>query len=414
MNPRSLLAAPVLAMALAPAAAHACSLSEFPLAQGPGSAFLIVTTRADTVESGPADVEFAWGYSADQPEEPRAIYGQVADVERIGGAAARGLDPSVRRVVLVPWGYRADCTTTAWSSSARWVEPGTRGVFTAALRDRAHWADGLPTFDIYTPYTQPYPQKADDGEPGGLLSIEDYASVLETLPLVDEAGQFPAGAYDALFRWARERPALAGKYPVREMVRRARYDLAYEHLQTLESPVAGTYRFEVRLGNQAPRVFYARTRERPTGWWNTAPSGPLEDPDDWEGADGYMLVAAGALLPDSLPLDLGPPRDFSREGYLSVKLEPEPGSAETRTWHGRIETDLITSRFPGDRALERFARAAGDERERRSESGQPDEAPARFVVGPDGSVRVEQTLRLRSGQTLRVSGTRISRTTITQ
>ncbi len=415
MNPRSLLASSALLLALTPAAGRACSLSGFPIAQGRATAFLVVTTAADTVEAGAGDVSFEVSAEADEQRNPRTVYGQVADVERIGGAAARGLDPSVRRVVLVPWGYGADCRTTIWMSSARWVEPGTRGLFTAALRDRAHWAGGLPTFDIFTPYSEPYPQNADSNRGGeaadSLLSIEDYASLLETLPVLGDDDSFPAGGYDALFRWARERPALAAMYPAREMLDLARYDLAYERLRSLEPPLVGTWRFEARLGNGAPRVVYARTRERPTTWWNTAPSGPDEDPNGWDGADGYSIVSSAALLPDSLPLGYGPDRDMSREGYLYLMLEPERGTGG-QAWRGKIETELITRFFPHDAALQRFARDAGAEARRRDERGEPDDAPARFVLAPGGTARVEQTIRLRDGRTLRVTGTRISRTTI--
>jgi hypothetical protein len=44
--------------------------------------------------------------------ERTSIYGQVVDAERIGGPAAHGLDPSVCRVVLVPWDHLPDCRTT--------------------------------------------------------------------------------------------------------------------------------------------------------------------------------------------------------------------------------------------------------------------------------------------------------------
>jgi hypothetical protein len=65
-----------------------------------------------------------------------------------------------RRVVLVPWLYGPDCAPLPWpaTKSVRWNAPGTRGLFTAVLRDRDQWvAPDVPTLDVHQVGTQPYP-----------------------------------------------------------------------------------------------------------------------------------------------------------------------------------------------------------------------------------------------------------------
>ncbi|HEX8243920.1 MAG TPA: hypothetical protein VF541_10500 [Longimicrobium sp.] len=415
MNRLRLLGCSAVALALAPTAALACSMGGYPIVQSRTSAYLVATSAADTLEAGPGAVRYrvstdAFGRALDRA----AVYGQVAEVERIGGPAARGLDPSVKRVVLVPWSYGPDCRTVPWTSSARWVEPGTHGLFMATLRDRRYWAGGIPTFDVFTPYDDPYPQRADPdrydaAEDSILLSIDEYLSVLEMLPMAEDADSIPAErAFAPLMRWAGQRPALARRYPLRQLLGDVRNQIGYERLRRIEPPLAGTYRFELRLGSGAPRVFYARTRARPTTSWNT---GPGYDPD-YDAADGYEMLSAGALLPDSLPVDCGPSRDMSREGYVAVKKEPEPGSGGN-VWLGKVELGLVVHQFRGDSALARFARDEFAEFSERADRGEPDLVPARFVRS-GGQVRVEQVIRLRDGRTLRLTGTRISRATIAE
>jgi hypothetical protein len=404
----------VVLLALAPTAARACSMSGVTTTQWPGRAHLIATVKPDTVAAGPGSADYVVSQGHFGPARERPIYGQVVEVERVGGMGAKGLGPSFRRVVLVPWDYGANCTPTPWTGSARWLEPGTRGLFTATLRDRAHWAGGLPTFDVRSPDSVPYPQRR--GREGfsvpadSLMSVEDYFSLLEMLPAPDRVESSAADAYRPLFRWAERQPELARRFPASQILSYARYDVDYERLRGIAQPLAGTYRFEVRLGEGAPRVFYARTRTRASSWWHVGPPGPDNVTAGNEGgAGGYHMLASGSASPGSLPTDTGPTRRMEREGYMAVLREPEPG-AGGRTWRGRIGAELVARQFPADSALQRFT---GDWLTR-ARRGDPQEAPARFVLAPDGTVRVTQTVRLQDGRTLQLSGTRISRETIVE
>lgn len=206
------------AAAAVPAGAHACSLSTFPVFGG--SATLIATATADTLPAGPGGVR----YEADprRPRAPREVYGQVVRVERLGSAAARALPPGTDRVVLVPWDLAPDCTRLPWSASARWLQPGARGLFNASLRDPAHWVDGLPTLDVGQPWTQPYPADVMvRHQRGTLLTVEEAFALLEALPTHEEHTGRGEQAWTRLREWVGTHPQLACRYPATEVLRTA-------------------------------------------------------------------------------------------------------------------------------------------------------------------------------------------------
>lgn len=82
-------------------------------------------------------------------------------VDRLSERARRALPAGVREVLLVPWGYAADCYPVPWSRSARWLPDTLDGVFAAQLRPREHWAGDLPALGI-TPFAQPYRNPSPD------------------------------------------------------------------------------------------------------------------------------------------------------------------------------------------------------------------------------------------------------------
>lgn len=392
MNRISLLAFPALLLALAPDAARACSVTGYPLRQMPRSVHLIATAAPDTVAVG-----------------EHGAHGQVVEVERIGGAAAEALDPSVRRVVLVAWGYDQRCNTIPWAGSARWAEPGTRGLFTALLRDRMHWAGGLPTLDVYTPDSQPYPQRGRGAQlpPDSLLPVEDYFALIGLLPMRGQSDAPAAKEYLPVFQWAERHPGLAVRYPASRITAHARGQIAYDRLRSFSAPVAGTYRFEARLGEEAPRVFYLRTPTQPSSEWNP-PGGSAVSAEkrDSSKVEGYRFLSCTSASPGSLAVDCAPGRRAPREGTLSVLHAAEPGASLPRTWRGQVDLRLVGRQLPAtDSALRRLLA------ELRTD---PREMPARFVLDEEGDLRVEQTTRLPDGRTLHLSGTLVSPETLAE
>lgn len=226
--PRPPLRASAAAAALLLAAepAQACSLSDFHIFRDPALAHFVATATAETLEAGAGVVTYRWGQErgGSGPVPEPAIYGQVVEVERVGGLAAARLGGRVSRAVLVPWGYGADCRTEPWVGNPRWVEPGTRGLFTAMLRDPAHWVDGLPTFDVFNPYSEPYPQRAEPerysegADDPLLLSIDEYFALIDLLPTEEEVDASAARAYAPLLAWARDNPELARRHPAKVML----------------------------------------------------------------------------------------------------------------------------------------------------------------------------------------------------
>lgn len=407
-----LVAACAAAAASAPAA-HACSKAPFPISRD--GVHLIGTATADTLPAGAA----GRNYGLEPGTQDGPIFGQVVRVERIGGAGAAALPLGTKRVVLVPWGYGADCRTTRWAESAHWVEPGERGLFWAGLRPREQWVDGLPTLDVGQPYQLPYPQRADEGDPDSLMTVEQGFELIDLLPLWDEFEADPEAARQPLLRWARANPDLARLFPASLVVDQAEHDIRYAALKRIDPPLAGTYRFSVSVDGDAARTFYARTRSAPTTEWD-----PVKSPaaDDWEppaaGSPiaGYTMLLVGSASADSLPLVCGPDRDMGREGYFSVATAAEGGPDGGQVWTGQVELSLAARALPGDSQLVAIDRAELDRMIERARADLPMEervhAPARFLLRPDGSVSVEQTVVLHDGRVIVIRGERVSRVTI--
>ena len=421
---RSLAAACACAAALAPAGAHACSFAPFPTTRD--GVHLIGTAMADTLLAGTGGMEHGTGPGHSGPGGDRAVYGQVVRVERLGGSEAASLPPGTDRVVLVAWDYGADCRTMLRTGTARWVEPGTRGLFWAGLRPREQWVDGLPTLDVGDPYHLPYTperglREAENGDADAdahaVMSVDQAFDFLGVLPLWEEYEANVEATALSLLAWARQHPDLARRFPASMAVRDAEYGLRHARLKRVEPPLAGSYRFSVSVDGDAPRTFFARTRSAPTTEWN-----PWRGPDDpyFPGADaplhGYSLLLTATTTADSLPIVCGPDRDMRREGYVSVLAAPDSVVDGVQLWRGRMELGLLTSAFPGDSVLVRLSRAEDQRMTQRIMAGERDDGPVvipgRFLLRPDGSVTMEQVTELGDGRRVVIHGERISRVTV--
>jgi hypothetical protein len=398
-----------------PTASHACSKVGFQAIRSANTAHFIATTMADTVLTGAGTVRYVVAPGHSGPAVERLVFGQVVAVERIGGLASRGLRQP-QRVVLVPWDYGPDCTPTPWTRSAAWVDAGTRGLFSGVLRDSVHWAGGVPTFDVFAPEFEPYPQRVERQRRGrsvpqdSMVSMEELFQLIELFPDQRLLPDSAEAATAALFAWARANPALNHRYPIANALTSARYLVARQRLRAIRSPFVGTYQLTVSLSGGSPRVFYARTRSFPTTAWSFTekPERPVDDPTTVPRPDGYTLLAAVSLSVDSLPENCYQRRDITREGYLAVVDARPDSTTDARSWIGKLEVDLAERAFRGDAALGQFAKAEFEAYSRRSRAGLRAEAPARFTRSADGSIRVEQTLTLDDGRSLTYSGMRVS------
>ncbi len=403
-----LLAAALAASALLPASARACSLAPFPMTRD--GIHLIGAATPDTVLAGDGGVE----YRLERGDRARAVYGQVVRVDRVGGADAAQLPPGTDRVVLVPWGYDAGCRTTLWSASARWAEPGERGLFTASLRPRERWVEGIPTFDEFVVYTSPYPGRLADNLPAdSLMTVDQAFAFLQHLPLWEDVEAGGERGTKPILDWARENPALARLTPAANIVRFAMDDARAARVSRMDAPFAGTYRLAVTVDGGAPRVLYVRTgaapaEEWPHPWlWGERP--PLDAP-----IRGYTLTTAWAATEAGLPVEMDP-RSGGGQAFFSVLAEPDTAQADRRVWRGDLSMDLVFGAFPDDTVLARAEREDHARMMRRIEEDLAIPAPtadARFVSRADGSVSLEQRLVVGEGTVIDIRGERISRATV--
>jgi hypothetical protein len=403
-----LLGACALMAAARPARPELCSIAPVPSIR-PGLQ-LIVTATADTLPAGSGSMEYPV-----EAESPGAIYGQVARVERAGGAAAAGLPAATDRVVLVPWDHDAGCQRVQWSSGARWIQPGTRGLIWSSLRPREQWVDGLPTLDVSGDYQAPSTGTMEDLPADSALTVEQLFDLVALLP-EDEADVAGVEADDQpLLRWARANPGLARLYPAHMMVKQAVFDIRYARLKRVDPALGGTYRFRVSVDGDSARTFYARTCSAPVTEWN--PLVPLEDepvPLD-EPIAGYSLMLSGRSSADPLPAVYDPARRWSREGYVSIMAAPDSTAGGVQVWRGEMELNFLASALPGDSVLVQLSRAEDQWRSSRAMSGEANEpmpTSARFLLRLDGSVTMVQESVLSDGRRVWIRGERISRVTI--
>jgi len=389
-----------LVVALRPALASGCSLAEFAHVTVPGAAVLIARATPDTMHAGPGLVEFR-----SRGGRPR-FNGQVMEVE-VAGGRARGRVTAGARVVLVPWAYEADCRTVPWTGAARWVEPGVRGLFTAVLRDSAQWVNGLPTFDVHAPFTNPYPWRSHLARrpSDSALTPEQLFEVLELRPLPGEARSSPHLAFAPLRAWARSHPDLARKEPARQILRMMASLTERAFLDARAPEVAGTWRVAITAPDTV-RTLFLRTMLPPIDGLphqSYETFDPLADPTPPE---GVTLLVGVALREEDLPAACAE-RSPGSEGYLVVY----DGRPAGEGWDGKIEFDVLNAVFKGDTTLAAFTDLDQRRMSARSAAGRAMETPARFRRGADGALMVEQRTVLDDGRVLLISGVRLSPTT---
>jgi len=163
------------------------------------------------------------------PPPNTPLFGQVVAVNRVSGRQADSIQQRVnrgeQRVVLIPWGYQANCSPILWTGSARWVEPGSVGLFTAQLRPANQWVAGLPTFDVGAAWYQPYPfgeffkygrQRTDTGGPE--LTVSELWGLYTVLPTPDSLQSSGITATVPARAWARAHPSEAKRWPARRIL----------------------------------------------------------------------------------------------------------------------------------------------------------------------------------------------------
>ena len=402
-----------------PAGRAMCSL--FPLEmrlRNSDAVAFVGTAGADTMLAGPG---------AEQPvvEEghygrgrPRAIYGQrvrIQRLERDAPSALRAATVTDSSAVIVPWDYSASCRRVAWSRSARWLTPGTRGAFVAELRERPHWVGGRPTFDV-TPeaavYPSPWPHDARSPMiDAPLLSADEFLSLYEVLPDGDSLRVTPDSAAAPLLRWAQMFPQIAAKQPAAYLLDYVREEVIEARYEKRTSLLAGTYRVVFRTVAGDSSAFFARTEPHASSVIRAEGSrGNSFDPRSGRRIIGHYLLALVARTTDEFP----PRRTGANvpEGYLAIVDSAIAQTDSGAVFAGSIDLENVAAFLAPDSLARRRLTEAGRHKTalqtRLFNSGQP-LTPGRFLISGSGRARFEMAIEHDGVPALTVRAERISR-----
>jgi len=420
----SVLAVIAVVVAEAPAASPACSKRDLPF-HGSGPMF-IGTATGDTVAAGSGGVKYriAGGHFGRGVE--RAFYGQVVQVEKLGATLRTSLrsvlSKEPNQVILVPWDYAADCNPVPWSRSARWVESGDRGLFFGSLRDTAHWVGGLPTFDVHTPQSVPYPtapgyRRMGRGERRSTSPGDSTLTPDELLSLYDVLAEEKADRADTgrsivarLQKWARDYPHLAPKYPARQLISSALRGVESSRVRAISSPLAGTYRFNYKFSSGDSLTLFARTVERPTTllWSITGQEEATNSSTALPRAEGYYLPAQVDTSLAGIVARTATSIGIARQGYVAVVEQPAFSDRDSSMWLGSVDLARAAGSFAADTALRATLKALDQIMYAMYEEGTLTFAPGRFVRRRDGSVRFEMDVKRNGELIFSVRGERIS------
>jgi len=210
-----------LAVLLGGGVAAACTIDPWPQSRHPNETYFIATPLDRSMDV--AAPEWCTGC-------PKTVGAQLAQLGKVGGARATEVDAAARavggRIALVPWSTRDDCAPELMNKPLPYWSSAAPGVFTALLRARSGWRDGVPTFDVHAAYLEPYPYgeylRAYSGErdAGFELTVEQYYSLHEALPDRDAYQRDPVAAAQSVLKWKAAHPELALRAPAAAILAR--------------------------------------------------------------------------------------------------------------------------------------------------------------------------------------------------
>jgi hypothetical protein len=378
--------------------------------------YFIGLALADTVASGPGSTEahLVEGHFGTPWE--RTVHGQLVSVERWGGAPPALAQVSGDTAVVVPWDYAADCSTTPWSASWRWLPPNRRLFFTPQLRAREHWVRSHPTFDAYAPqhdaYPPDYPDPVSGPAPKG-LTVDQMFDLQELVPTLESITRDGWKAIDGAVEWARNHPDLAVAYPAEHIGWGLTMAAAESHVRNLQIPIAGTYLVTLTYPDSSHRSFYLRTGDRTSGAWHILR--PRSD-DEWgvkpwsTQLDGYEVNLWVASREAELPRTPEPRRRY----MFSLGVRERADSADDfAVWRAAFETSgLYLLELLDDPQLDSLMAHHFRWLEAQWRSGSVVGDPGRFLLDSAGRVTFEQTVPLDDGRAILITAQRISLDTV--
>jgi hypothetical protein len=270
---------------------------------------MLATPHSDTVRAGPGDLRLGEGPGHTGNGQRLNIYGQRFRVHRIGGESAIGIEET-KEAVLVPWDYDAGCSPVPWARSAHWLQGSDTVLLSVRRRGPAHWAGGVPTFDV-----SPVPQSVYAGKWWEGQAFYDRSEIDSLTPVNTPSGAFEflirRPAPDALLsgdertlldleQWAFEHPEIVARNPAARWLTDLRSRVRTAKLMTQSVPFLGTWRVTLRTRSGQQITRYFRTMDKPFVPWNEGTAGPATASS---GPDGFELQFNWASTERELPTE---------------------------------------------------------------------------------------------------------------
>ncbi len=152
----------------------------------------------------------------------------------------------------------------------------------------------------------------------------------------------PQASIQPIEEWAKRNQNLVTREPARSVLRLVRVTAEERWVSTINSPIAGTYRFVVTVPQVESLVVYARTEER--SWTTLRSRYNVGTPEDDAGDDaliGYYLMTAYASSVKDLPKRSN---INNARPTLAISLEPIFADADSSVWRGGDDATLDRSR----------------------------------------------------------------------
>ena len=412
-----------LASIAASSTAYACSKTPVSIQRWSSSTVLFLgNATADSVRTGPGDVEYRVSEGHFGRAGDRIIHGQLVDIESLSPVDRKLLPAGVKQVVLVPWDYGADCRPTPWTRTARWMEPGTRGIYQAELRGRSHWLNGVPVLDVYSPEYAPYTGSFKAGMRSlntdeQWLTIDELFALVAFVPDPELLKHDAEAATRALLQWAEQHAELAGRHPAQQLVFTASYNVSTERMRRVKPDIGGTWRFTFEVPGVATRIFYGRTHDKTSSAWPLP--GAQRERKPWElvPLDGFYMRTLVQRDVNQLPVQCS---DREPQSYMAQRVVAPDSIGMLTDIGGDLDPGLVTQAFlrvPGFTEY-KMKRDAGDARSLGAPSSttasvdrlnDARQVRALFHTAADGVMRVRQEYSLPDGRVAVIRGERISR-----
>jgi hypothetical protein len=376
------------------------------------------TAAADTVLAGAGLVSYVTAPDHRGRRTDRAIYGQIARVDRLERAAAASLRDAIMaadsRVVLVRWDLDPACDVIPWPGGARWMTPGAPAVHFATLRDRVHWVGRRPTFDVmaetdsYDPAVYPRGWGRDS-----VLSADEFLTYYERLPDYAALTATPDSAVAPVIRWVQEHPELARRPLVSDAIGFLLLEAEARRYKSRSSAIAGTYHVVYRTASGDSVVFFARTEQYPDYVHWSGPIAPADSgPFRGRRILGHSVIAQAAPTLADLPTQTAAYRGgVSLGGSIQLTDAPIARSADSAVFKGMVGLDGAAELLAPDTAT-RLALAAA--RKRTSDAAYDEfkqsgsRALGRFVMTSAGRLYFDMRVERAGVHMLTIHAERIS------